>query len=180
MIQRRQSDIDTDTGQVFNVKVRTFTNFDNDKGYLFKTKDQATRSFEEFKLSEYVKDNNDFMRCHLLAEQIYKDTNMIAVRLSTRRTRPMDLEDISRTIGLSYKSTKEFLSKMIKLHIMAERTDIVGDMISVKYYFNPLFFSSKKYINADLYFLFQESLDCHLPGWAKQRFHEVGNIKKDV
>lgn len=179
MIERRQCDIDTETGQVYNIKTNRFTNFDVDKGYLFWSKKQSLRTFNDLKLSDFVKDRTDFMRCHLLAEQIYKDSNMIAIRISTRRIRPADIEDISKIISLSHKKTKEFLSRMIKLRIIAERVDTVGDLISTKYYFNPLFFCSSKYLKPDLYFLFQEILDYYIPGWARQKFHELGNIKRE-
>lgn len=179
MIERRQCDVDLETGQVFNAKKYKYNNFDNDKGYLFRAKNQATRTFNDIRLSDYVKDRYDFMRCHLLAEYIYKDTNMISYRTSARNIRPADIEDISKITGLSYKKTREFLSKMRKLHIIAEREDKVGDLISIKYYFNPLFFSSKKYLQPDLYFLFHESIDCYIPGWAKARYSEIGNIKNE-
>jgi hypothetical protein len=65
---------------------------------------------------------------------------------------------------------------MKKLHIIAERIDRVGDLTQIKYVINPLFFNSKKYINSDLYFLFQESLDMYLPNWVIRKFHEIGNI----
>jgi hypothetical protein len=180
MIDRRQSDIDTDTGQVLKHNVSKFKVFDEDKGYLFFAKSYARRMFNSITLSDHVKDRYDFMRCHLLAEHIYKDTNMIAYRISARKIRPADVEDIAKIINLSDKKTKEYLSRMRKLHVIAERTDKVGDLISVKYYFNPLFICSKKYLSAELYFLFQESLDCYLPEWVKIKFQELGNIKKDI
>lgn len=179
MISRRIIDVDTETGQVYKDKTIRFTNFNPDKGYLFRSKNIATKTFADLKLSEQVKSDFDFLRCHKLAEYIYKDTNMIATRIKSKDIRAADIEDIRCIIKLSVKKTKEFLNRMRKLHIIAEREDKVGDMISVKYYFNPLFFCSSKYLSPDLYFLFQESLDCYIPGWARQKFHELGNIKKE-
>lgn len=177
-IKRRIVDVDTDTGQVYKDRTIKFSNFNADKGYLFKAKNQGVKTFADLKLSEQVTDRQDFTRCHLLAEHIYKDTNMISVRYK-KDIRAADIEDISCIINLSVKKAKEFLNRMRKAHIIAEREDKVGDMISVKYYFNPLFFCSSKYLSPELYFLFQESLDCYIPGWAKQKFHELGNIKRE-
>jgi len=179
MIERRTTDIDTETGQVYKNKTIRFSNFNIDKGYLFRSKNQSTKTYTDLKLSETIKDISDYTKCHLLAEHIYKDTNMVAARFK-KEIRAADIEDISDIVGLSYKRTREFLSRMRKLHIIAEREDRVGDLISVKYYFNPLYFCSSKYLNPDLYFLFQDMIDCYIPGWARQKFHEVGNIKKDV
>ena len=91
-----------------------------------------------------------------------------------------DIEDISNILKVSIRRAKDFITRMKKLHIIAERVDTVGDMISTKFVFNPLIFNSNKYLSADLYFLFQESLDCYLPGWVTKRFHEYGNIKSEV
>ena len=68
---------------------------------------------------------------------------------------------------------------MNELHVIAKRIDKTGNLIQVKYVLNPLFFNSKKYISADLYFLFQETLDCYLPQWAIERYHEIGNLRKE-
>lgn len=178
-IKRRVVDVDTDTGQVYKDTTVTFTYFKPGKGYLFRVKKNGVKTFADVKLSEQVKDRSDFLRCHLLAEHIYKDTNMIAVRVNSREIRPADIEDISNIITLSIKKTKEFLNRMRKLHIIAEREDKIGDLISIKYYFNPLFFCSGKYLSPDLYFLFRDSLDCYLPKWAINKFNELSNIKKD-
>lgn len=179
MIERRQSDVDTETGQIMKHSATRFKVFDEDKGYLFFAKSYARRMFNSVTLSDQVKDKYDFMRCHLLAEHIYKDTNMIAYRVSARKIRPADVEDIAKIIGLSYKKTKEFLSRMRKAQVIAERTDKVGNSVSVKYYFNPIFVCSKKYLSAELYFLFQSSLDCYLPEWVKIKFQEISNIKQE-
>jgi hypothetical protein len=175
---RKTYDIDED-GVVLTEKEFKYSVFDSAKGYLFRAKNHFRKSYTDFKLSSVVKDRYDFLRVHLLAENIYKDTNTIMVRVNSRNVRTADIDDIADIIELSVKKTKEFISRMKKLHILAERIDTVGDTTSVKFVFNPLFFSSKKYISAELYFLFQESLDKHLPWWVIRKFHEVGNIKSE-
>lgn len=174
---RKTFDIDDD-GVILKEKQYKYSIYDNEKGYLFRAKNYFRKSYADVKLSNIIKDRFDYMRVHLLAENIYKDTNTIMVRENSRTIRVADIDDVSKIIGLSVKKTKEFVSRVKKLHILAERVDEVGEMISTKFVFNPLYFSSKKYISAELYFLFQESLDKHLPHWVIQKFHEVGNIKK--
>ena len=169
-----------DTGEIFNIRKIQYNIFDEEKGYLFRAKNFNIKQYQDFKLSNVVKDDSDFCKIHKLAEHIYKDTNTICIRISNRRVRVADIEDISKIINLSHKRTRDFITRMKKLHIIAERVDNVGDMISTKFVFNPLIFSSNKYLSADLYFLFQESLDCYLPGWVTKRFHEYGNIKNDI
>lgn len=171
--------IDEDTGEILNEKKRQYTIFDNDKGYLFWAKAYQRRSYSKVKLSEAVTNMLDFARVHLLAENMYKTTNTIMVRVNRDTIRLADIEDISKIIGLSIRKTKEFLKIMISLQIIAERVDKIGDLVQIKYILNPLFFNSSKYISADLYFLFQRSLDMYLPQWVINKFHEIGNLSKE-
>jgi hypothetical protein len=179
MIQRTTS-IDEDTGEILRETSKRFNVFDADKGYLFWANAHQRRSYNKVKLSDAISDTLDFARVHLLAENIYKDTNTIMVRVSSTVVRVADIEDISAMIRLSPKRTKECLYRMLKLHVLAERTDRIGDIVQTKYVLNPIFFNSKKYISSDLYFLFQETLDCYLPTWVIVKFHEIGNIKKEM
>jgi hypothetical protein len=167
----------TDAGVIINEKEQKFEIF-GDKGYLFKARSHFRKSYSDIKLSDMVTDINDFAKVHLLAEHIYKDTNTIMKQVSVRKIRVADIDDISLIIGVNVRRTKEFLNRMQRLHVIAERNDVVGNIISTKYVINPLFFNSNKHITADLYFLFQESLDKHLPQWVISKFHEISNIKK--
>lgn len=176
-MKRRITDIDEETGEVIKQSESTFVIFDNEKGYLFRSKNHYRKSFSDIKLSSFIRDRSDFLRVHLLAEHIYKDTNTIAIRINNKKVRIADTEDISLIIDLSIKKTKEFLNRMKKIHVIAERIDAVGNIVSVKYVLNPLFFNSNKYLSADLYFLFQESLDKYLPLRITEKFHEFRNIK---
>ena len=171
--------IDDLTGEILSEKKQVFTIFDEDKGYLFKSNAYQKRMYNDIRLSDFVRNRMDFARVHLLAENIYKDTNTIMTRINSKTIRVSDIEDIAIMIELSPKKTKEFLSRMKKAHIIAERVDRIGELVQAKYILNPIFFNSKKYISADLYFLFQSTLDAYLPFWAVARFHEIGNIKKE-
>jgi soluble P-type ATPase len=172
--------VDTDDdGVVIKDKNLTINMFDNDKGYMFRIKSHSIKQYHDIKLSSIVTCMEDYSKVHLLAESIYKDTNCIAVRINSRRVRMADIDDIANMIGLSVRRSRDFITRMKKLHVIAERMDMIGDVVSTKYVFNPLFFNSSKYLSAELYFLFQESIDCYLPTWVSQRFHEYGNIKKE-
>ncbi|MES0334747.1 MAG: hypothetical protein SFH39_00095 [Candidatus Magnetobacterium sp. LHC-1] len=176
---RKTLDIDEKTGEVKKETKAKFNIFDDDKGYLFKANAYQKRMYNDITLSTVISDRLDYARVHLLAERIYKDTNTIAVRVNTRKIRMADIEDIAKIIELSIKKSREFINRMKKLHVIAERIDIVGSTAQTKYVLNPLYFNCKKYISPDLYFLFQRSLDKHLPKWVIWRFHELGNIKTD-
>ena len=173
----RTTKINEETGEIFSQKDTKFTIFDADKGYLFRAKNFSVKSYLDIKLSDVVTDDMDYMRCHKLAEHIYKDTNTIAIRYG-KKNRMADLDDICNIINMSPRRTKDFVTRMQKLHVLAVRTDCIGDVVQIKYVFNPLFFSSNKFLHSDLYFLFQSSLDKYLPAWVTQSFHDASNIKK--
>jgi hypothetical protein len=177
-MNRHISDTDDDGVQIGNKNI-SIVLFDNQKGYMFRGKNLYVKQYQDIKLSDVVSNLDDYCKIHLLAENIYKDTNCIAVRVSQRKVRMADIEDISKIVNLSIRRTKDFLTRVKKLHIIAERTDSIGNIVSAKYVFNPLFFNTSKYLSAELYFLFQESIDCYLPTWVTKRFHEYGNIVSD-
>lgn len=170
--------INENTGEYFNSRYRKFEVFDN-RGYLLWAKKSGRKQFTDIKLTDVVGIGEDFRRVHILAELIYKETNTIMLRENSRKVRVADLEDISKIIGLNIRRTKEFLNRMVTKHVIARRTDVVGDLVSEKYLFNPLFFMCSKRLSADLYFLFKESLDCYLPAYVTEEFHRIGNIVKD-
>lgn len=176
---RKTYNIDDD-GVIFGEKEFKYTVFDAEKGYLFRQKNYYVKSYQDIKLSDVVTNENDFAKVHKLAERIYKDTNIIFIRVNSRNVRVADIEDISKILDVCVRKAREFMNRMKKLHVIAERIDNVGEIAMTKFVFNPLFFNSKKYISPDLYFLFQESLDKNLPYWAIKRFHELGNIKNDT
>lgn len=177
MLQSYKAIVNKDTGEIIHAKFNDFNPFDDKKGYLFRTKNFSTKQYQDIKLSEVIKDKQDFMRMHLLAENIFKDTNTIMVRESKRKVRYAAIKDISEMIDLCERNTIQFLNRMVKLEILAEDITLVGETSVTKYVVNPLFFNSSKYISAELYFKFQVSLDYYLPDWVVRTYHEIGNIK---
>lgn len=175
---RQTHDIDTETGEIIKSKQVQFNIFDEKKGYLFKARNYKKIILADIKLSQIVNNQSDFMRVHLLSEWIYKDTNMVYARIDSRKIKAADISDIAEIIKLSDRRTKEFLKCIIQKDIIAKRNDKIGCESSEKYYFNPLFFSSNKYLNADLYFLFQRSLDEHLPSWVIRKFNDIKDVYK--
>lgn len=169
---------DEQTGETSLLYKQKFEIFD-ERGYLLWAKKYSHKQFNDIKLSDEIGKGDDFRRIHVLAEELYKDTNTIMVRENSRTVRVADIEDISTMISLNIRRTKEFINRMIAKHIMARRVDTVGCIVSEKFLLNPLFFFCGKRLSADLYFLFQESLDCYLPKWVTRKFHEIGNIQSD-
>ena len=168
-----------ENGEVINEKLEKVRVWRDNK-YLFRAKNYQSRMYQDVKLKDVVKNNSDRLRIYDLATEIYKDTNIIAYQYKSRQKRIADIDDISNMIGLSIKKTREFLNRMKKLHIIAERIDNVGDTTTIKYIINPLFFSSNKWLSADLYLLFEESLQFHVPEWTRLKFNESKQKVKSI
>lgn len=179
MIEKNITFTDTNTGERLSENKKRFEVF-NEDGFLFWANKYFRKQFADVNLSDYVGTGEDFRRVHILAEKIYKNTNTISIRVSTRKVRPADIEDISKLINLNIRGTREFLMRMVRYHIIALRVDRVGDTVSEKYVINPIFFFSAKRLSPDLYFLFQESLDSYLHPNTIREFHSRGNIVDDT
>jgi hypothetical protein len=178
VLTEKKTYYDESTGEIYSTRIRHIDVF-NEEGYLFWANKYFRKQFADVNLSDYIGTGEDFRRVHILAEKIYKDTNIISIRISDRKVRPADLEDISLILGLSVRRTREFLNRMIKKQVIARRVDLVGSVETEKYVLNPIFFFSAKRLTPDLYFLFQESLDRYLSPRTIKEFHSRGKIADD-
>jgi len=170
MIKRSQL-IDDETGLIVSTNDFKYTIFDNDKGYLFGTKKAYIKSYQGIKLSSVISNKADYANMHLLGENLYKDTSMIAVKRN-RKVYPAEVKEMSQIIGLNERYTKEFVQRMMELGVIAKLVINTKETIQVQYHANPLYFTSSKYISPALYMMFRKQLDEHLPAWAIQRFNE--------
>jgi group I intron endonuclease len=152
--------------------------FDKEKGYLFKNKSYYIQFFKtEDNISDKVSDFADIGRLHVLAENTYADTNMIAY-YKNKKYYPAGIKEISEIIRLCERNTKDFVKRMIDLGIMAKAIVNSNEQIDVQYYLNPLYFLSSKYLSPGLYMLFRKQLDEHLPQWVINKFNEYINTIK--
>lgn len=174
MIQKRQ--ILDKNNRVVSEGSRQFKIWDDEKGYLFEAKNQFVKSFPGRKLSEFINNKNDFANLHVLAENIFKDTNMIGVR-TKNIARPADIQDIGKLIGLCERRTRQFIDRMMQKGVIAKATVNTEERIEVHYYFNPLFFMSSKYLSPHLFMMFREQLKPYLKGWAWAALNEAANLK---
>lgn len=166
-----------DNGEIINEQLIQVKLWDEDKGLLWQSKNISTKMFDDVKLSEFITNKQEFANIHLLAEKIYKQTNAIMVRVSKTKVRFATIEDMCNIIDLCERNTRIFINKMIKLKILAKRIDKIGERREEKYLMNPLLFFSSKWLSADLYFAFKDSLDNYLTNWQKQMFYEYGTMK---
>jgi len=170
--------VDESTGEVVYNSEKKYSPF-TDKGFTWRTKNYSVKQYQDVRLSEFVTDEREFARIHKVAEYLYKDTNTVMIRESQRKVRYATIEDISKIIGLCERRTLQFINKMKRMEIIAECKTQLGETEIIKFVINPLFFNCSKYLSADLYFTFQNTLNHYLPSWVITKFHEVGNIVND-
>lgn len=175
-VTKRTLTVDRETGEIIKEQEKDYYSrvWKDGKGAMIKIRNNHNKFYHDIKLSNVIKDRQDFMRVHLLAENIYKDTNIIYIR-EGKNFRIADLEDISSVLELRIRSTKEFLDRMRIIGVIAELTLRIKDTVQISYVFNPMFINSSKFISNELYLLFKNHIDTSLPQWLKDKYKEMNN-----
>ena len=168
---RKAQLIDENTGQVMAEKSGLFETFHPEKGYLFRNNAKYVKFYQEIRLSDVIKNKSDYANMHLLAEHLYKNTNMIAVYRNKKYV-PASEYDMQQIVGMCERRFKEFLDRMINAGVIAKVIIKSKNTLTAQYYINPLHFNTSKYLSASLYMLFQKQLDEYLPDWVIRKFHE--------
>lgn len=171
--------VSADTGEIRyeHTKVVKFSLFDEDKGYMLFLNRSQVRIFPHVEWPDGVT-KLDRANLFELSRHIYSNTNMLAYRGNRNSLRPMNEEQMARVVELCDKRFKTWLSRMNRLGMIARiNVEIEGSVIT-QYYLNPLYFFSAKHLPLNLYILFQNQIDRHLPEWAKRRYADMRTDKR--
>jgi len=163
-------------GKVVSEGAKKFKIWDDEKGYLFEAKSQFVKSYPGRKLSEFIENKLDYANLHILAENVFKDTNMVAVK-TKNIARPADIADIGELIELCDRRAGQFIDRMMQKGIVAKATVNTEERVETHYYLNPLFFMSSKYLSPQLFMMFREQLRPYLKNWAWAALNEAANLK---
>lgn len=158
-----------DNGEIVNDKTLRYKNkFDEEEGYLFWNQRNFVKTFSDV---EYPKEMNDIEigRMARLSKKVWSNTNMLGYR-GNGGIRPYDINCIGQIIGIQQRQAERFISKMIKLGIMAKVSIKVEGKTEVQYYLNPIYFFSSNRIPLNLYLIFRKQLDEVLPKWVKESY----------
>jgi hypothetical protein len=160
---------DDSTGDIVSQKTQfTANRFDPEKGYLFRNQAGAFSSFFDIPFPEGMNDI-EIGRMTRLAKKMWGKTNMLGYR-GNGGVKPYDIEGIGKVIGLAKSQAYSFISKMVKLGIVAKVKIESRGVTDYQYYVNPLYYNSTNRIPLNLYLLFRKQLDPYIPSWARQRF----------
>jgi len=160
-----------DSGDIVSQKSQYIGNrFDPEKGYLFRNQAGSFSSFFDIPFPEGMTDI-EIGRMTRLAKKMWGKTNMLGYR-GNGGVKPYDIEGIGKVVGLGKSQAYSFISKMIKLGVVAKVKIESKGQTDYQYYVNPLYYNSTNRIPLNLYLLFRKQLDPYIPSWARQRFIE--------
>lgn len=153
--------ISDDNGVVVKEQNFQFRIFDDERGYLFKSNSNYVKGFQGIRLSDAIQNKADFANMHILAEHLYRDTNMISV-YHGHKYYPATISDMAKYISLTDRHTREFVTRMINCGAMAMDRVICNDVLTVRYFASPLYFTTSKWLSPALYMMFRHQLDQYL------------------
>lgn len=166
-----RTNIDSKTGEVLGQtkQVRHFdAKFNPNRGYLWWNQKGGSKSFFNV---PYPQDMSmiDRGRLATLSKCIWGDTNCLGYR-GHGGFRPYDVEQIGKLINLSAEQAERFLARMKKMGVIKPIFVTFEKRDEIQYYINPLYYFSSKYLSSNLYALFHEELEEHIPDWVKEEF----------
>jgi hypothetical protein len=172
--------IDEDTGEVLSERKNEYKSkiWQDGKGAMIKFRNYHKKLYSDIRLCDVIENKPDLFKTYFLVENIYKDTNIVYCRKSKTVFKPATEKDIANMFGITEKKTKEYLSRVSKLGVIAKITVDIDNVKYISYAFNPVFVNSCKYINNTLYLLFKPYVDNYCPEWIKQKYEEA-NRKYD-
>jgi len=156
----------------------TFCNarFDDERGYLWKPKSGGARMFNGVPFPREMS-MIDRGRMATLSKHILSKTNMLGY-YGHGGVRPYTVDQIGRLISLTPEQSGRFIKRMQTLEIIKPIPVPFGERTEIQYYINPLYFFGNSRLSLNLYVLFHEELDKHLPEWVKDEFSKAVSSKE--
>lgn len=160
--------ITSDGEPVGEPKIRKFYSpFQDGRGYNFKYKSAAIKSYLSIELPKCFTDN-ECGKMYRLSKRIYSDSNLLAKRVNNDIA-PMTKQDIIGIVGVHRANFAPFWNKMLRNKII--KPVMLG---GAEYFcFNPLYYNSTQYMPLYLYIAFQEELKAHLPEWVIKKYLDM-------
>lgn len=164
-------------GEVLNTKVTSYKDrFDNEKGYFLYSNGQSINGksgvFFPGELSKL-----DIANLTILSRYLVSNSNLLGYR-GNRSMKAMDVEQIAKVINVNKRQGYNFIKKMMEHGMIAKVTIETKESINIQYYMNPIYFMNGRNINLNLYILFQNQIEHHIPGWAQKKFEELKELKQ--
>lgn len=178
-VRQKITTFDNKTGYILDEKERGLYNpFDPEKGYNFKYKTISIKSYLDIPLPSGFSDS-DLGKLLRLSRRIYANSNMIGQRKGTY-IKPFTQDDIIKFLGLKDRQGRTFIKKVLEKKVIRRFELTEQGKTFVQFYFNPIYFFSGTYLNINLFLLFQDELNKHLPLWVIAKFLEQAESEKET
>lgn len=166
-----------ETGEVKEYSERFDLQF-NEKGYLFWTKANGSRNFDNFSYPEEFT-WSEKGRMSELAGYILQENQFLAYR-SGNTLKPITRHELCRIWDISDRQCRSLVNKMKKHNIIKE----VSFMDTVYFSFNPIYALKGNRLSLTVYLFFQDELSKILDQWVINRFacmaQEIGPVFKII
>jgi len=162
-----------ENGEILGTKIRNMYNpFDPVKGYNFKYKSRSIKNYLDIDLPKEFSDS-ELGKILRLSRLIYGNSNMLGRRVGNY-IKEYTQSDIIKVFGLKDRQGRSLLKKMLDNKIIKPQVDPTEqNKKHVLYFFNPIYFFSGTYLNLNLFLLFQDELNAHLPPAIIEKFLDL-------
>lgn len=168
-IKQKITTFDDVTGNIIDTRERGLYNpFDPVRGYNFRYKSLSIKSYLDIPLPDVFTDS-ELGKIFRLSRCIYADSNMLGRRTKSG-IRPYTHADIIKVFGVQERQGRALLKKLIDNKVIRRMEFVNQGKRECQFYFNPLYFFSGKYLNLNLFILFQDLLADNLPEHIVKKF----------
>lgn len=159
------------TGEILDEKIKGLYNpFNPEKGYNYKYKSRTIKHYLDTPLPDCFSDA-EVGKIFRLSRHIYGDSNMLGRRVKSYVV-PYKQEDIIKIFGLKDRQGRALLKKMTENRILKKVEFAEQGKTFVQFYFNPIYFFSGTYLNLNLFLIFQDEMNGHIPDNVILKFLE--------
>lgn len=131
-------------------------------GFLLHNKKAAVKIFRSFWIVAALITRDERSKLYDLLPNL-DDKNCLTRK--DRPGKPMTAQHIADYLGSSISRCYRFLKRMEELGIIRKREKM--------YYVNPLYIMADNRLDPELYRIFADLLESHIPDWAKERYKEM-------
>lgn len=143
-----------------------------DKGFKLYHNQTVINGFQDSPIPNGVT-KSELGQLYILTKYLVGSSNMLGYRGNKNSVNPLDIKDFAKVLETSNKSAYRFIQKMNSLEIIAKVTVQIAETNVIQYYMNPIYFNRGKYINLNLYLLFQASIEPYLTAEAREYFGKL-------
>lgn len=147
--------------------------FPDGKGYRMFMNKHSVTGFPDINYPHELS-KNDIYLLHMLSREIVGDSCMIGYK-SGGRKKAMNEKQMQDFTEIKGRRFTTWLNRMSSLGMIAKVTVELNGSEYVQFYMSPLYFFSGTYLPLNVYLLFQDQIDKHIPNWAKDKYKELIN-----